>query len=81
MTFAAGHVQESLEQQFMRQVPSAEWVRDQLVLRATSREAPWALQDGFQARLPVVHALHGARISLELAGVGSLTRRLGSLLG
>ena len=37
--------QASEEQQFMRQVPSGEWVRDQHVVRATSREAPWALEE------------------------------------
>ena len=70
-----GHIrcaQASEEQQFMRQVPSGEWVRDQHVVRVTSREAPWALEEGgahHHTRLPVLNALRCGRVSLELAGL------------
>lgn len=62
----------------MRQLPSGDWVRDQHTVRASAREAPWALEDVAAGkgghgptRLPVLNALRCGRISLELAGVGA----------
>ncbi|CAL8467759.1 g7297 [Coccomyxa elongata] len=56
------------EQQFMRQVNSGEWVRDQHVVRQTWREAPWCLEDASHVRLPVIQSRLARRLHLELAG-------------
>jgi hypothetical protein len=59
------------EQQFLRQVNSGEWVRDQHVVRQTWRESPWCLEDASHARLPVIQSRLARRLHLELAGAGN----------
>lgn len=61
------------EQQFMRQVNSGEWVRDQHVVRQTWREAPWCLEDASHVRLPVIQSRLAHRLHLELAGAAPVS--------